>query len=265
MSASSALAAALIRSGSPIRIGSIRPRLAESSAPPSELWSSGQTTAVFSGGSLAAIATSVPKWSTDVDDQRRKVARLGDLGDGRRLDLGGSLADELAAGVDDLGVEHGDRRLALLAADDRDRDLVADMDAAQEAQVLRPIERAGAGKDVAEHGGDQRADPHRRRDWIGRVLGAFGRRQHQRVQVARDMGEQDQVLHRAGPLDAGGVADLEFGPGRVANGGFCAHVRPLRSLAAHASPPPPVFVKWAGQFHPARGLSFVRCTITAGA
>ena len=30
-----------------------------------------------------------------VDDQRRKVARLGDLGDGRRLDLGGSLADEL--------------------------------------------------------------------------------------------------------------------------------------------------------------------------
>ena len=44
-----------------------------------------------------------------IDDQRRQVARLDDLGDGRRLDLGGSGAHHLPDGVDDPGVEYGDR------------------------------------------------------------------------------------------------------------------------------------------------------------
>ena len=48
------LAAALISSGSPIRIGSIRPRLAESSAPPSESLSSGPDDGGFQRRSLAA-------------------------------------------------------------------------------------------------------------------------------------------------------------------------------------------------------------------
>ena len=56
------------------------------------------------------------------------------------------------------------------------------------------------------------------------VRRAVRRRQHQRVQVARDMGEQDEILHRAASLDAGGIADLEFGPGRVADCGFGGHV-----------------------------------------
>ena len=120
------------------------------------------------------------------------MPRLNDLRDGRRLDLGGSDAYDLPDGVDDPGVEDSDRLLALLAADDRDRDLLADMDAAEEAQVLRPVERAGAGEDVAENRRDQRADPHRRRERLGLGSRRLVRRQHQRVQVARHMGEQDR-------------------------------------------------------------------------
>ena len=167
MSLPSAFAAARMRSGSPIRIGSIRPRSAEMSAPPRELWSTGQTTAALSGGSWAAFVEERAEMVDRVDDHRRQVPRFGDPGDGRGLDLRGAIADDLPDRdlpdrVDDPGVEHGDGLVALLAADDGDREPLADVDAPEEAQVLRPVERARAGKDIAEHGRDERADPHRR-------------------------------------------------------------------------------------------------------
>ncbi len=161
-----------------------------------------------------------------VDDERRQIARFGDLGDARRVDLGGSLADHVAVDVFDLRVEHRDRLFALLAAGHRDLDLVADVNAAQEAQVLRAIERSRTGKQIAEHGGDERADPHRGRDRLGLLRRALGRGQHQRIEVARNMGEQEEILHRAASLEAGRISNLELGPGLVADRGFGAHVGP---------------------------------------
>ena len=62
-SASSSRAALAMRSGSPMKIGSIRPRSAASSAPPSELWFSGQTTTVFRRGNWLASARRCENWS----------------------------------------------------------------------------------------------------------------------------------------------------------------------------------------------------------
>ena len=97
-----------------------------------------------------------------VHDQRRQVARLGQLGHSRRVDFRRSFADDLSEFVLDAGVEQGDRLFALLATDDGDLEPVADMNAPREAQVLSAVKRSRAGKDVAEHRRDERADPHRR-------------------------------------------------------------------------------------------------------
>jgi hypothetical protein len=176
---------------------------------------------------------SLAKWST-VSTMSAGRWRAS-TADARRFDDGVSFADEIAVHVLDLGVEPCDRRLALLAADDGDLDLVADVDAAQEAQVLRPIERSRAGKQVAEHGGDERAHPHRGRDRLGLLRRALGRGQHQRIEVARHMREQNEILHRAVSLEAGGVSHLEFGPGLVANRGFGAHVGLFNSMKHFSS------------------------------
>ncbi len=162
-----------------------------------------------------------------VDDQRRKVARLGDLGCGRRVHFRHSLADDPPIGVLDARVEQGDRLFALLTADDGDLHLVADMNAAQEAQVLSAIERACAGQQIAEHRGDEGANPHRRRDRLALLRAVFRQRQHERIDVARGVREQKEILHGAASLEARGVADLEFGPRLVSDRGFSAHVRLL--------------------------------------
>ncbi len=99
-----------------------------------------------------------------VDDERRQIARFCNLGDGRRLDLRGSVADNVAGNVLDLGVEHSDRLFALLPANNDGPELVSDMDAAQKTQILCAIERSRAWQQVAEHGRQERTDPHRWRD-----------------------------------------------------------------------------------------------------
>ena len=98
-----------------------------------------------------------------VNDQRWKVARLGKLRRGRRLHFRHALADPSPINVLDARVEHGDRLFALLAADNGDLHLVADMNAAEEAQILGSIKRARAGQQVAQHSRHKGADPHRGR------------------------------------------------------------------------------------------------------
>jgi hypothetical protein len=68
-----------------------------------------------------------------VHDQCRQVARLGQLGRGRRVDFRRSFADNPPVFVLDAGFEEGDRLFPLIAADDGDLQLVPDMDAAREA------------------------------------------------------------------------------------------------------------------------------------
>ena len=229
MSASSSFAAARMRAGSPTRIGSIRPVLRREQRAAQRIVvlrtdDRGLERRQF-GGERDELAEMVGR----VDDERRQIARLDDLADGRRFDDRGSVAHDVSRRVLDPGVEHRDRRFALLAADDRHLELVADVNALQEPQVLFAVERARARQHVAEHGGDERADPHRRRDRLGLLRAALGRRQHQRIDVARHMREQEKILHRAASLEAGRVSDLELGPGLVADCGFGAHVGPLRS------------------------------------
>jgi len=64
------------------------------------------------------------------NDERRKMARLDDLPDGRapRFDARVSFPDEIAVHVLDLGVESYDLHLTLPAADGRKLDLVADVE-----------------------------------------------------------------------------------------------------------------------------------------
>ena len=119
---------------------------AESRAPPSELWSSGQTTAVLSGGKLGGER-----------DERREMIDVSTISAGRSrasviwVTVGASTSAVPSQTIwpsasSMLGVEHSDRLFPLLAADDRDLELVADMNATQEAQVLRAVERARAGQ-----------------------------------------------------------------------------------------------------------------------
>ena len=56
--------------------------------------------------------------------------------------------------IDNERVEHRHRLGALFDTGHGDAQAVADMDAAHEFEGLRVIERAGAGQDVAEHGGN---------------------------------------------------------------------------------------------------------------
>ena len=116
---------------------------------------------------------------------------------------------------------------ALLSAGHRHAQLVADMNAMMETQGLGAVEGSGSRQDVAQHGGNQRANPHRRRDWIARRGFTLFSGQHQRIGVARHMREQEEVLHRAGPINAGAGADLQFGPGRISDRGWLLHVNPL--------------------------------------
>ena len=80
-----------------------------------------------------------------IHDQRRQIARLGQLGSGRRVDLRGSLADGVAVFILDAGVEQGDGLFPLLTTDDGDLEPVADMNAAREAQALGAVKRSGGG------------------------------------------------------------------------------------------------------------------------
>ncbi len=169
-----------------------------------------------------------------VDDKRRKMARLDDLADARRFDDGVSFADEVAVHVLDLGVESCDRRLTLLSADDRNLDLVADVDAAEKAKSLLAIECPRTGKDISEHRRDERADPHRGSNRLGLLRRALGRGQHQRIEVARHMREQDEVLHGASAFETGAVADIDLRPSFVSDCRFGAHVG-LFNLKTHFS------------------------------
>ena len=62
----------------PMKQGAIRPSRCESSAPPSEFSSSGETTAVGIGGRRRQRSTSAPKWSCSSTQQHRQLLVLQD-------------------------------------------------------------------------------------------------------------------------------------------------------------------------------------------
>ena len=82
-------------------------------------------------------------------NKRRKMARRDDLAHARGFDDRLDFANHVAFHLLDLGIEPRDRRLALLAADDGHLEPVADVDAAQQANILLAIKVPRAGKDVA--------------------------------------------------------------------------------------------------------------------
>jgi len=174
-----------------------------------------------------------------IDDQAGQFARRHLDRHGRRVDHRLALADDGPGGVADLRLENGDRRFAFLGADDRDGETVADVDATAEFEGLRAVHCARAGQQIAEHRRDQRAYPHRRRHGRQAVGRIAVRGQGERVGVARDMGEQQQVLHRAGALDRRAVADLQLNPGLVADDGgrFHAELSWIEKPTRRVAPP----------------------------
>ena len=137
------------------------------------------------------------------------------------------LADKIANGIFDARVEDCKRFHPLFAAGDRYMQFVADVHAMVKTQRLRAIEGSRSRQDIAQYRGNQRADPHRRRDRIRRRDGAFFARQHQRIGVAGHVGKKIQILDRTGPFNAGAGSDFQFSPGRVSDRGWLLHCRPL--------------------------------------
>jgi hypothetical protein len=143
----------------------------------------------------------------------------------RRLDLGLAREDQRVIGdPPDLGGEREDLPRLGLAGDRHARDqLVPRMGAGVEPEALRMIAGAGPGQDVAQHRRDQRADEEPRRDRLVLSVAVAVRVEDvQRVVVARDVREDQEVVHRDQPLQLGRVAHADLVEGPVLDMHICA-------------------------------------------